>query len=387
MAEIDSQDVLIFVYERGEAGYTDLLDNFVLKGKCAKQTLINYKKELEVTGQLKKRISEKTGRPTYYVPRKFEDEVKVLIEKRRTIESLQKAPIDLAMRAEGSFYLPSLLGESGIFPLNKLELLDHILSIKGSSYSLPKPNIKYSLLHHIGREGKELSEEIKLFLKMRAKIQLDRMISNILTGIVMGIDDKAPQFIANLDELIDWYRDALNQRAIVTVEFDGKSLAEKIDWESLKKEVKQVSAEWDRTIIQAIEEGVDKGLGMRQELEKHPKEYEEFLSRLKEGKLKVMISMAILECLSSSFMSREMAIRAVIDVMKDEKKMRGLVPEYFQVPLQGVDLEEAVKYYLNDPESDYTMMLEKYNYPGTDRWYDLYCFARRTSSETDTQKD
>jgi len=76
------EDILEFIYIKGEAGYTDLVKEFVESKRCAKQTLINYKKQLESSGLIKKRISEKTNRPCYHITEKHTDKVSSILFKR-----------------------------------------------------------------------------------------------------------------------------------------------------------------------------------------------------------------------------------------------------------------------------------------------------------------
>ncbi len=54
MAQIDENDVWLFIHRMGEASYTDLIRAFVDSKRCAKQTLLNYKKALEKEGKIKK---------------------------------------------------------------------------------------------------------------------------------------------------------------------------------------------------------------------------------------------------------------------------------------------------------------------------------------------
>ena len=126
MADIDRDDILVWVYQRQkmgiETGWSDLetylgpwgsredtqhlikryerledhsLRKYMLEQsrikRCAKQTFMNYKKQLEAIGKLKKKISEKTGRPIYYVPDEFEEEVRAYI----TRDVIQKLPISV----------------------------------------------------------------------------------------------------------------------------------------------------------------------------------------------------------------------------------------------------------------------------------------------------
>lgn len=98
LAEIGPNDLLFFIHGKGEARYTDLIKEFVKKGKCAKQTLINYKKKLEAKGIVDKKISEKTKRPVYYVPEKHQQKVKSLLTK-KALDELPSSILEHFMRA------------------------------------------------------------------------------------------------------------------------------------------------------------------------------------------------------------------------------------------------------------------------------------------------
>ena len=90
MPKIGPEDIWIYIYEKGEARYTDLINKFEKTGQCAKQTLINYKLRLEAEGKIARRISEKTKRPVYYVPEEWKQKVKILIENRGMKEMVDK---------------------------------------------------------------------------------------------------------------------------------------------------------------------------------------------------------------------------------------------------------------------------------------------------------
>lgn len=66
---VNPDDLLIYVYDKKEARYTDLIKQFVDSKKLAKATLLNYKTRLEAEGRIRKRISTTTNRPVYYVPK------------------------------------------------------------------------------------------------------------------------------------------------------------------------------------------------------------------------------------------------------------------------------------------------------------------------------
>ena len=104
MPEIGPDDVWIYIYERGEARYTDLIKRFVDKKKCAKQTMLNYKLRLEGEGKIAKKMSERTGRPIYYVPDRWKVEVKNLIDKRKMKEILDKMTPEEFQELKEEFY-------------------------------------------------------------------------------------------------------------------------------------------------------------------------------------------------------------------------------------------------------------------------------------------
>lgn len=104
MPEIGLDDVWIFIYRHKETRYTDLINAFVKTGKCAKQTLLNYKRELEIRGKIKKKISEETRRPVYYIPEEFKVEVKDLIDKLQIKEQIDKWTPEEFAKFKKEFY-------------------------------------------------------------------------------------------------------------------------------------------------------------------------------------------------------------------------------------------------------------------------------------------
>jgi len=79
---VDLNDVWIYIYEKGEARYTDLIKAFVDTKKRSKTVLLRYKGQLEAAGKIVKKISATTNRPVYYVPKRFHKEVENLKTKR-----------------------------------------------------------------------------------------------------------------------------------------------------------------------------------------------------------------------------------------------------------------------------------------------------------------
>jgi len=78
LTHVNEEDVWVYISKKSEVSYTELVRAFVDSKRCAKQTLINYKKYLEKEGKIEKRLSETTGRPVYYVPSEKKMEVKAI---------------------------------------------------------------------------------------------------------------------------------------------------------------------------------------------------------------------------------------------------------------------------------------------------------------------
>lgn len=67
----------------------------------AKQTFLNYKKQLESTGKLQKRLSSKTKRPVYYVPEEHRQEAELACtfsELRQTLVSNSLSAFDRELK-------------------------------------------------------------------------------------------------------------------------------------------------------------------------------------------------------------------------------------------------------------------------------------------------
>lgn len=93
LTRIKPEDILIFVHQVKEARYNDLIKEFVVTRKCAKQTLLNYKRRCEAEGKLDKKISQKgesKGRPIYFIPERFKPEIQLLIDKRRIKKEIDR---------------------------------------------------------------------------------------------------------------------------------------------------------------------------------------------------------------------------------------------------------------------------------------------------------
>jgi hypothetical protein len=88
---IDSDDIWVYIYQKKEASYSDLIDAFVGKQKCAKGTFLKYKRLLEDQKKIEKKIGpDKDRRIVYYVPEGFRQEVAILAEKREFKEQIDK---------------------------------------------------------------------------------------------------------------------------------------------------------------------------------------------------------------------------------------------------------------------------------------------------------
>jgi len=73
------EDILVFIYKRGEVRYMDFIKQFVKGGRCSKATLLKYKAQLQAEGKIKKKLDEKTWRPVYYLSDEASREARVYI--------------------------------------------------------------------------------------------------------------------------------------------------------------------------------------------------------------------------------------------------------------------------------------------------------------------
>jgi len=99
LIEVAPEDLMIFVYDRQqnelETSWTDFENELgpwdgSPEHKCAKQTFVNYKSQLEKSGRLQKKIG-RTNRPVYYVPDKFKNEAEKLSKKKRVHNYVDEA--------------------------------------------------------------------------------------------------------------------------------------------------------------------------------------------------------------------------------------------------------------------------------------------------------
>jgi len=165
---MDSDDLWIYIYQKGEARFSDLIKDFVDSGKRSRVTIINYKIELEKTNKIKKKISLKTKRPVYYVPPERLDEVQALMEKRQITKEIEDLPknkreefllqltrknnlkILNALALEGPINIQGIAEKTGITETKILEtiwgpLVSLGLVTADKKYWLPDKEREYSL--------------------------------------------------------------------------------------------------------------------------------------------------------------------------------------------------------------------------------------------------
>jgi hypothetical protein len=95
MSKYTTEDIWIYVYERGEVRGRELEAQFVDTGKMARKTMYKYKKLLEAEGKLKAKPVPNQSPPynTYYVPEKFHQEAEALRQQQQLIFEIRKWPL------------------------------------------------------------------------------------------------------------------------------------------------------------------------------------------------------------------------------------------------------------------------------------------------------
>jgi len=161
-----ADDLWIYVYEKGEARYTDLIKAFVDTKKCSKTVLLKYKIQLEATGKIAKKISSVTNRPVYYVPEKFQKEVEKLLgehEVTSLINSFDAKWFGLIKRMLLSIL--SKMQKGGVNPewLMETQALLFIPIMRSPTPTSPVTRIFYNLVFFPPEE--KAMEEVMKFLK------------------------------------------------------------------------------------------------------------------------------------------------------------------------------------------------------------------------------
>ena len=84
MVRFTRNNILALLFERNakgdETSWSDFEEAFgpwargSRSTQCSKGTFLKYKSQLEIEGKLRKKLSDKTRRPIYYIPEEFEQE-------------------------------------------------------------------------------------------------------------------------------------------------------------------------------------------------------------------------------------------------------------------------------------------------------------------------
>ena len=83
-------EILKHIYEKEEAGYTELRNYLIQNNVCSEKTFCSHKKQLEAAGILKKKIG-KLGSPVYYIPEEKRHEVKAILDRENLKQRIDKA--------------------------------------------------------------------------------------------------------------------------------------------------------------------------------------------------------------------------------------------------------------------------------------------------------
>lgn len=85
MPQVTPEDLLIYIYERGQARTRDLERQFVKTRMMSRGTMYKYKRQLELEGRIRaKPVAAKPPYHLYYIPRQFLENVVAIKETRQT---------------------------------------------------------------------------------------------------------------------------------------------------------------------------------------------------------------------------------------------------------------------------------------------------------------
>jgi len=367
------RDLLKLWKKNDELRYSEVrrraLKEFPALKKVSERTFIRYLNELLIQGFLSKRVGSQ--RRTYYRLDISE------LRRERTRSLLDSLKIDVSLDHHSAFPLSFLLAKK--FP--RLGVLEFYKCFEVLG---PDPTCEYKVFLETGKPSdfdEKNMEIMEYMMKLRSTMMLQQITTSLIANIVSFVYGKDPRFIETVDELVDWYKDALNQKIVLSVAFDGKSMVEHIKWDEVKSKAKKAGEDWQQKILNATEEGLRKG---EEFWKHHPEEAEElrrqFSSRLPELNTKMCINAAIMK-INDDYRSQQEAFDAVLTVLSDKKfineiRLRnpfGLIG----LPKGKKTLMKAIQKYLTDPQSLYTLKHRVYQYPGTQRKYDMYWWAVR----------
>lgn len=256
-------------------------------------------------------------------------------------------------------------GRSYACPLMHLD----VIGLQFSKQDLPE--LSYSVLFDLG--DKKFKKPSERFLKMKIDFIIERLVATILHFIVCSVYGKDPEFIEKVDELVDWHKDAINQKFLVNVVFDGKTVAENIDWTQVKQNALKVMKQQVQMDYAILAERTR----LEEIFKRYPKQFE-LTEEKKQAKLTSLVDWAICS-LPLRFKSKEEAIDAVVNKLNDEEFLSQHFVDPRIIPLlkEENSRKQIVEEYSRSPTSERVLKLMKYQYPRTNRVYDIYMFAWR----------
>lgn len=161
------EELLAFIKEKGTVRWTDMLNEFVKKKRCANQTFVNRLGKLQRWGKVGKKLDEKTKRPVYYVPKEhLEEAEKAVVRERIRVNQFIpriKIKVDMPKPIIGSVGFLAMANESKINSII-MDLNEPLCSKLGSAIKKngSRRDLGNALLSLINLYSEFLAEEVGL---------------------------------------------------------------------------------------------------------------------------------------------------------------------------------------------------------------------------------
>ena len=164
MIKVDLQDlgtikkeILWFVLKNGEASYTNLKTHLEENSICSEKTFVAHKSQLEAGNILGKKLSEKTGRPTYFIPAKVRRNVQQFLEKEEAKRQFNNA---LEENTKLAFKALELLNNPKVARALKRWTNEDLAREEGRALYLELENKVAELLHNYCESHNKKPEDV-----------------------------------------------------------------------------------------------------------------------------------------------------------------------------------------------------------------------------------
>jgi len=337
--------------------------------KKSPRTLMRYLERLRKSNLLEKRVVGKTRLPLYSLSNKG---IKEAI-RQKSSSLLDSMPVDGAAEFRGSFHLPWAIEVN-----TECTRLKWLGRLEGED-ALPHPELTYALYHHSGKDSQKKVD--RLLQGFVSNVLLERLLANVVMSSVHVLTEKDSDYIESMDELVDWYKDALDQKFILMLVYDGKSVAEKVKWSQIKEEAKKLQQKWrkERIELMVSEKLIE---AYKQSLSKEDQTAIE--EKATKRHLELLVTSSIQGVSLQRFRSEEDAINAAVEESNEQSfaldMIKESVPQLLPLLKDTVKMKEIITNYLSSENTRFVLHQEKYQYPSSSRVHDVYIFRPKVNN-------